>query len=302
MLYGIIDIGSNTVRMNVYSYDKNHFKKIFSEKETLGLIAYVKNNKLPKHAINKLIHLLEKMQKDLNVLSINEFTAFSTASIRNVKNSDEVVECVKDKTGIEIQILPSEDEAELSYLGAKQDADLKNGVLIDSGGGSTEIIIFKKGNVLEEYSMPIGSLNLFNEYVSKMIPTKDEKLMIEKRILEEIKKLNIKYDKDIPCMCGVGGSIRAINNILVDLELKDKKDYIPVKLLPDLERRLSHNDRSSYDIILHTKPSRIHTVVPGLLIFKVLTDYFGCHEILVSKCGVREGFFVENVFNKYANN
>lgn len=42
MLYGVIDIGSNTVRMNVYSYNKERFKKIFSEKETLGLIAYVK--------------------------------------------------------------------------------------------------------------------------------------------------------------------------------------------------------------------------------------------------------------------
>ncbi|MCI6930065.1 MAG: phosphatase [Methanobrevibacter boviskoreani] len=302
MLYGVIDIGSNTVRMNVYSYNKERFKKIFSEKETLGLIAYVKKNKLPKHAINKLVHLLERMQKDLNVLNITDFTAFTTASIRNVKNSEEIVKYVKDKTGIEIQILPSEDEAELSYIGAQQDYDLKDGVLIDSGGGSTEVIIFEHGDVLEEYSMPIGSLNLFNEYVSQIVPSKDEKIKIEERILKEIKKLNIKYDKEIPCMCGVGGSIRAINNILIDLDLKDKKDSIDVNLLPSLEEDLSYNDRSTYDIILHTKPSRIHTVVPGLLIFKVLTQYFNCKEIHVSKCGVREGFFIENVFKKYQDN
>ena len=102
-------------------------------------------------------------------------------------------------------------------------------------------------------------------------------------------------------MCGVGGTIRAVNNMLSELGLLKKKDCIPVEMLTELDGKLSNGDRSSYDIILHVKPSRIHTVVPGLLIFKVLTKYFGCNEIQVSKFGVREGFFIENVYKKYIN-
>lgn len=301
MLYGIIDIGSNTVRMNVYSYDKKHFSKIFSEKETLGLIAYVKDNKLPKKAIKKLINVLKNMQKDLKVLHIHDFTAFTTASIRNVDNSDEVVQCVKDAIGMDVSILPSEDEAKLSFIGAKKNCSKKDGVVIDSGGGSTEIVIYENNKVIESYSMPIGSLNLFNEYVSHILPNAKEKKLIELRVFKEIEKLNIKYDKKIPFMCGVGGTIRAVNNMLSELGLLKKKDCIPVEMLTELDGKLSNGDRSSYDIILHVKPSRIHTVVPGLLIFKVLTKYFGCNEIQVSKFGVREGFFIENVYKKYIN-
>ncbi|OWT32871.1 hypothetical protein BGI41_05380 [Methanobrevibacter sp. 87.7] len=302
MLYGIIDIGSNTVRMNVYSYNKKHFSKIFSEKETLGLIAYVdKNNKLPKKAIKKLINVLKNMQKDLEVLHIHDFTAFTTASIRNVDNSDEVVSCVKDEIGMNVIILPSEDEAKFSFIGAKENCHKKDGVVVDSGGGSTEIVIYEDNKVKESYSMPIGSLNLFNEYVSHILPNDEERKLIESRVFEEIEKLNINYDKKIPFMCGVGGTIRAVNNMLSELGMIQKKNCIPVEMLTELEKKLSNGDRSSYDIILHVKPSRIHTIVPGLLIFKVLTKYFKCKEVQVSKFGVREGFFIENVYNKYIN-
>lgn len=301
LLYGIIDIGSNTVRLNVYSYDENSFSRIFSDKETLGLVAYIKHNKLPKKAVKKLIHVLNKMQNDLKILNINDFTAFTTASIRNVDNSEEVINEIKDKIGMDILILPSDKEAEYSFIGAKMNCSKKDGVVIDSGGGSTEIVIFEDNNVVESYSMPIGSLNLFNKYVSHILPNKKEKRQIEKRVLEEINKLNIKYDKDIPFMCGVGGTIRAVNNMLIETSLINKKEYIPVDCIEKLDEKLSHGDRSSFDIILHVKPSRIHTIVPGLLIFKTLTEYFNCKEIQASKYGVREGFFVEEVYKKYLN-
>lgn len=298
MLYGVIDIGSNTVRMNIYSFTDNETKLIFSEKNTLGLVSYIENKKLSDMGIKKLIKVLKGMKKDLNTLNINNYNFFSTAVLRNVENTEEVLECIDEKLAIDIDVLKSDVEAELSFLGAKSEFNQKNGVLFDVGGGSSEIIIFKANKIVEKFSMPIGSLLMFNEYVSHMLPNSKEKVKIQKRVFSELNKLDIKNKDEIPFMCGVGGSIRVIKKILLELNLLNSNDdSIPVTLLNDLEKELANNDRSSYDKILRVKPARIHTLVPGLIIINTIALYFGSENIQVSKCGVREGFLYKNVLN-----
>jgi exopolyphosphatase/guanosine-5'-triphosphate,3'-diphosphate pyrophosphatase len=81
-------------------------------------------------------------------------------------------------------------------------------------------------------------------------------------------------------MCGVGGSIRAIRKILVDLNLQhNKADLIDVELLKQLKNELKYNNKDTYNKILHVKPSKIHTLVPALLILESINSYFGCEEI-----------------------
>lgn len=298
MLYGVIDVGSNTVRMNIYSFTNNETKLIFSEKNTLGLVSYIENGKLSDKGIKKLVKVLKWFKKDLNTLSINNYSFFSTAVLRNIENTKEVLCCIDDKLDIEIDVLKSDIEAELSFLGAKSEFNQKTGVLFDVGGGSSEIVIFKDNKIVEEFSMPIGSLLMFNEYVSNILPNSKEKVEIEKRVFFELNKLDIKNKEKIPFMCGVGGSIRAIKKILLDLNLlNSKNEFISVELLNDLEKELSTNDRFSYDKILRVKPARIHTLVPGLIIINTIALYFGSEIIQVSKCGVREGFLYNNVLN-----
>ncbi|BDZ71002.1 hypothetical protein [Methanobacterium petrolearium] len=79
MLYGIVDIGSNTVRLNVYNYKNNKLNIIFTRKENLGLIFYIKKDKLTKEGIKKLITLLKEIKADLDHLNVKCYSFFSTA-------------------------------------------------------------------------------------------------------------------------------------------------------------------------------------------------------------------------------
>ena len=295
MLYGVVDIGSNTVKLNVYNYRDNVIRVEFSEKENLGLLFYINNGKLTDNGIEELVAVLKKMKNDVDYLKIDNYSFFSTASLRNIENSAEVLQIIKNRVNIEIDLLSGEEEGELSFFGSIPTIKGDDGILIDLGGGSVEIVLFKEKKIYEKYSIPIGFLKMFNDYVSDIIPNKKECKLIEDRIYFELDKIGLKNNEKIPFMCGVGGSIRAIKKLLVNLDLQKKKDdLVDVKLLKQLKEELKLNESNHnnyiYYKILHVKPSRVHTLVPALLIVESITSYFGCEKIQISKFSVREGY------------
>lgn len=306
MLYGIVDIGSNTVRLNVYHCKNNDIRVMFSKKENLGLVFYIKKGKLTNKGIKKLVTLLNEMKADLDYLEIKGYF-FSTASLRNIENHADVIQIIKDEVNIEIDILSGEEEGELSFCGSISTIQKDNGILIDLGGGSVEIVLFKNKKIREKYSIPVGSLKMYNAYVSDMIPNKNECNLIKERIYSELEKSGLNNEEKIPFMCGIGGSIRAIAKILVDLNLQNKKaDLIDVKLLKTLENELNLNElnlnnKDIYYKILQVKPSKIHTLVPALLILESITSYFGCEELQISEFSVREGYLLKKVLNRCQN-
>lgn len=91
MNIGIIDIGSNTIRLNVYESNKHSFHLLFSKKENVGLISYINKNNLTLEGINKLKQCLLRLKKTLDTLGIHIIDAFATASLRNLDNKDEVL-------------------------------------------------------------------------------------------------------------------------------------------------------------------------------------------------------------------
>lgn len=294
MLHGIIDIGSNTIRLNVYRVEDEKVNVVVSKKEILGLISYVKKGKLTGKGVKKLVTDLKEMKDLLDLLNIESYHFFATASLRNIKNSAEVTQIIRDRVGIEVDVLSGEEEGELSFYGSLATIKEDDGILFDLGGGSVELVLFQDKKITEKRSIPVGSLKMFDEYVSQMIPTREEAEQIKERVNHELEKTGLK--ETIPYMCGVGGALRAVKHLLVDLDLKKpKEDLMDVKLLKQLEAELKHNDKPTYNKILHVKPARIHTLVPALLITDELTSYFGCEKLQVSKYSIREGYLYRKV-------
>ena len=301
MLYGVVDIGSNTVKLNVYRYENSDINVMFSKKENLGLVFYIKKGKLANEGIEKLVSVLKEIKNDLDYLKIKNYRFFSTASLRNIENSAEVIQIIEDKVHIEIDMLSGEEEGTLSFCGSISTIKKDNGVLIDVGGGSTEIVLFSNRKIKEKYSIPIGSLKIYNNYVSELIPTEEETNLIKEKIHSKLDKIGFNEEK-IRFMCGVGGNIRTIEKMLMDLHLHENKgDLIDVKLLKQLKEELNHNNKDTYNKILHVKPSRIHTLVPSLIIVESIASYFGCEELQISEFSVREGYLFKKMLNRCQN-
>jgi exopolyphosphatase/guanosine-5'-triphosphate,3'-diphosphate pyrophosphatase len=299
MLYGIVDIGSNTVRLNVYNYENDKINIVLTRKENLGLVFYIKEKKLNKEGIKKLVALLKEIKSDLDQLNVKCYHFFSTAPLRIIENRAQVIQIITDKIKIDVDVLSGEEEGELSFYGSVPTIKKDDGILIDVGGGSVEIVLFKNKKIIKSYSIRAGSLKMYNEYVSLLIPTEKECELIKNAVYSELEKINFETEEKVPFMCGVGGNIRAMGKILVDLNLiKSKKDLIDIKLVNKLRMKFKPEKKDTYMEILQVKPSRIHTLVPALLIVESISSYFGCEKLQISKYTVREGYLYEKLLKR----
>ncbi|BDZ71001.1 phosphatase [Methanobacterium petrolearium] len=219
--------------------------------------------------------------------------------LRVIKNRAQVIQIIQDNVNIEVDVLSGEEEGAMSFYGSVSTLKKDNGILIDVGGGSVEIVLFKNKKIIKSCSIGVGSLKMYNEYVSLLIPTEKECKLIKNVVYSELDKINFETDEKIPFMCGVGGNIRAMGKILVDLKLiKSKKGLIDIKLIKKLKMEFKPEKKDTYTEILQVKPSRIHTFVPALIIVESISSYFGCEKLQISKYTVREGYLYEKLLKR----
>ena len=140
--YAVIDIGSNTVRMVIYTAEDAAFHGLFSKKYTLGLAGYIQDGIMTQEGIHKLCAALLECRTMLEQFEIGRYFVFATASLRNIQNTREAVDQVFLVTGFSIDVISGQAEAYLDYYGVMVDAPLENGLLFDIGGGSTELSAF----------------------------------------------------------------------------------------------------------------------------------------------------------------
>ena len=298
MNYGVIDIGSNTIRLVVYNCTinpegRNVLEQLFSGKETVGLANYAANQTLSHEGIERACSVLLGFQKNLKSLGIQKVSVFATASLRNVSNTQEAVGIIHEKTGFSVNVLSGEEEARLDFAGASYLMPMASGGLVDIGGGSTEFVQFKEKQIINAASMPFGSLSMYRKYVSELLPTAKEYSEIKHHVREALKTLPVPAGSaEGNTLCGLGGSIRACAKLMGD-SLKD--GAFPAKQTDQILENLSKSKKQILNAILRAAPDRVHTIIPGMIILQTIADYFGYRSIWVSSWGVREGYLLERI-------
>ena len=300
MIYAVIDIGSNTVRLSVYKVVGQKVSNLFNEKEQASLRSFVKDGVVSEKGIQRLIDVLRMFKNVVdNFEDIDEVHPFATATIRDAANRVEILSRVKEELDLDIEILSGEDEAKLAFIGASSSVEVSRGILTDIGGGSSEIVIIDQNKVIKSTSLSIGSLSAFNDYVDQLFMTTAEKKSIDadmKKMLEEKKFYREKHD----LLCAVGGSARA--------SLKFYNEYYKLdsynttmqknKFNSMLKEIIEEEPREILDSILEVKPDRVHTLLPGMAILNRVAKYFYCSEISVSQTGVREGYVYSKLLER----
>lgn len=293
---GIVDVGSNTMRLSIYQWEGERFRLLIHKKEMAGLAGYIQDGTMSSEGIECACGVLKQFQEILKNLNVHDMYVFGTAPLRNITNTETALDVIRSVTGLDVDVLSGAQEAHYSFVGATSCSDMRgSGLLTDIGGGSTELVSYENGVVTSECSLAIGSLSLHTTYVNGLFPTKAERKSIKERIRQE---LEFSKDAGIAChhLVGVGGTIRAAAK-LCDAQV-DGESHRRILLASDVKRlykMLKNGDRNALQHILKTVPDRIHTVVPGLAILKTICKEYEVETISVSTCGVREGYLLEKV-------
>lgn len=284
-MYGIIDIGSNTIRLVLYIVRDGKILPMLNKKFTAGLAGYIKKGHMSDKGKEKLIEVLLEFRHILTHIKTAELFCIATAPLRNIDNTKEISAAVLKRTGFSLTVLSGEEEALYDYYGAMQSVQEPSGLVIDIGGGSTEFVFYADNTVKSVFSLPIGSLTAYSTYVKSILPNKKE----EKLIAEAIREAAADLPKERPeVICGVGGSIRAAVKIYNELF----EDTLPAGRveLKKLQTLLKIPQGTLAKAILKVAPERIHTFIPGLILLCTIAEMWGITKISVSTSGVKEGY------------
>ena len=224
MIYGIADVGSNTVRLSIYKCEGGEIRLLMNRKVMAGLAGYVRHGALTPEGIEVACQTLQGYRSLMDNLELPDLRVFATASLRNISNTEEAVGAVMAATGLRVDVLTGREEAELSFRGAIQNAGLYTGLLVDLGGGSTELVSYRNRAIQTACSLSVGSLSLFSKYVSKLHPTKEERRAIRRAVEEQLEQF-VPQHPPARHICGVGGTVRAackVANAMFDRPAGDR--------------------------------------------------------------------------------
>ena len=190
MKCGIVDVGSNTMRLSIYHWeDDRQFKLLMHKKEMAGLASYIQDGVLSDSGILVACRVLAGFKALLDNLDVDRMYVFGTAPLRNIVNTEDALETIRAITGVEVEVLTGAQEADFSFLGATYGGGAPgSGLVADIGGGSTELVAYTDRRITSKCSLPMGSLSLYAKYVEGLFPTKKERGTIRQQVELELER------------------------------------------------------------------------------------------------------------------
>lgn len=295
MKYAIIDIGSNTIRMVVFSIVDDKPEIIGNARERSILLDCVYDRVLDRRGMVFLSELLSDMKNQCEDLNCADIRAFATASLRNVDNTDQVREYVQERTGINIRIITGDEEAQYDYAGLKYVKQTYDGVALDLGGGSCQIFRYTNGELVHKVSLPIGSLRMYHKFVVGEIPTKEEAKSLYNYIIEQILRFSVYTDLKIDTIYAMGGTAHCAIKLYQRLYNTVKSEMILVSDLKRMYQDFVDKGEESATVVLNNFADRVNSLVPGMITLCAICDVIGVDKIEQARCGVREGYMMKEI-------
>ncbi|MDR3588444.1 MAG: exopolyphosphatase [Negativicutes bacterium] len=297
----IIDLGSNSARLIVmHIYVNGAYNLVYHQKETVRLSEGMHGKgSLQEEAMLRAIETMKIFAQMCQLMQVDKILAVATAAVRNAKNGAELLEQIREQTGICVQVIGGKEEARLGYIGAVNTIDMNDAVLFDLGGGSTELTLITDRKLQRSVSLPFGAVNLTEIFATQDKIGDGKMAELRDFITQHLNKVPWLADLSLPII-GIGGTARNI----AKMDQK-RKNYPFNKVhnyrlgdisLTDLWRALAATDLKQRLKFPGLSSERADIVVAGVTIIKSLFDVTGAGRFIISGCGVREGLFFQHYF------
>lgn len=281
MKFAAIDIGSNAVRLllcNVYDSD---VEPVFKKAELvrmpirLGEDAF-RFRKISDEKIDQLAKSMKAFKLLMEVFGAIDYRACATAAMREASNSKEVVDYVKQYSGIDIEVIDGRTEAQIIYSNhiAEHLEHDKSYLYIDVGGGSTELTVFAENHIVASQSFNLGTIRILHDQVSKETWN----------VVKEWVNVNTRNFKPLTAI-GSGGNINKI------FKMADRKEHKPLSYdkIKDIYDYLKQFTLEERILQLGLNPDRADVIMPATKIFLTVMKTAEIDKIIVPQIGLSDG-------------
>lgn len=308
MQCALVDYGSNSVRLSIYRVsddDPTEFATSWTKKTMAGLVGYIdRKGRMSDEGIDRSCEILSSYRRKIEAFGDMDATyAFATEVLRRAKNADDVVKQVKRRCGIKLDVIDGATEARCGFVGAMCCLDMRDGVQVDVGGSSSEVVWFEHRTPKVAVSLPVGSLSMFLDHVEGLLPTPREADDIRRHVRDELarhKELSQARSATLAVVGGSGRAAQKIDNTWYNGGRRRTSPDVSLATMQAIVSRVQYDPTTAMHEILQVVPDRIHTVIPGMLIIMQLMEAFGASQATMSRYGVREGYLLSRVLKATA--
>jgi exopolyphosphatase/guanosine-5'-triphosphate,3'-diphosphate pyrophosphatase len=300
MIISSIDIGTNTILLLIAEVDlkTSSIKPLLNEQRIprIGKNLSPGNPILPDK-VKQLFSILDEYFKITKRYECNEFIVTGTNAFRIATNSGYIISEIEKNYNWKVKIVSGEDEAKLSFLGAASDSGSESILVIDIGGGSTELSLGKNKEILYRQSFPVGVVSSTEKFLKDDPPSEFQINNLSENVEDLFisEKQKIAAPDKVIAIAGTPTTLACIklnlnefNEELIEGSSLLRKDL--KKLISNLSKKSSSQIKNDYGLVVN---GREDIILSGTIILYKIMELFLIEEIIVSTKGIRYGAIID---------
>ncbi|MGN0158822.1 MAG: hypothetical protein ACI39W_06760 [Brotaphodocola sp.] len=292
---GIIDIGSNSIKFFVGEKGEDGTIKTIVDKNDIARLGegLRETGRISDEALERNAQSVAAFAAEAKENGAEKIVSVGTMALRSAANSADFVARVKELCGVEVQIIPGEEEARLSYLAILSGMPVPDGdlVIFDTGGGSTEFIFGKGTELIKRFSVNLGAIRITEKFFTEDPVAEGSVAAAVKEIDEEFAAAGV---EGTPVkLVGMGGTVTSMGAVKHKM-VKYDPNVIQGSILTkaDIEEQIEEYSKRTIEQrreLPGLQPKRADVILAGACILKDITERLGVDELTISDRGLRHG-------------
>ena len=293
----VIDLGSNTARLVLIAAIPGYSYRLQDEiREVVRLRQGMTKKGLAEEAAARAISTLRLFKRFCESTGAEVVLSAATSAVRDAANGRAFVQRVRDEIGLDLRVLDGEREAYYSTVGALNDVTLRDGVVLDIGGGSAQVSDVRDGRYIRGEARTLGALALTERFVRSDPIAPKERRTLELEIESQLD--SIPWLGSPGALVGLGGTIRNLAKIEAARQRYPLNTLHGFRLTRDsVEKSIDlfcRSDLQQRQALPGISPDRADIILAGALVLTAFLDRLGLDDLTISACGLREGLFFEH--------
>jgi exopolyphosphatase/guanosine-5'-triphosphate,3'-diphosphate pyrophosphatase len=292
----VIDVGTNSIKFCLAEGDGRGGYRVLKDTNDIARLGegLKDTGKISAEALERNAQSVAAFAKEAEAAGADEVAVVGTMALRVAKNAADFIARVKELCGLTLQVLPGEEEAQLSYVAVMSgiegaaEADL---MTMDTGGGSTEFVFGKAGRIVKKFSLNVGAVRFTEQYLSQMPVPADKLSQARAAIKKELADGGVAGP--VKFLVGMGGTVTSMAAVKHKM-VKYNPDVIQgsVLTLDDVRAQIADYAAKTLDQrreIPGLQPKRADVILAGACIVESVLELTGADCLTVSDRSLRHG-------------
>ncbi len=296
MRVAAIDCGTNSIRLLIADVESNKLREVVRDMEIVRLGQGVdQTGEFHPDAITRTLAAVDKFAAEIVRRGVQKIRFCATSATRDATNRALFIDGVRERLGIEVEVITGAEEAELSFIGAIQELKPNSGpfLVVDIGGGSTEFV-FGNNKVESAKSVNIGCVRMSERHFANDPPTENQIELARADIQEAIALAGTEVPiTQAKTLVAVAGTATTVAAAALNLDIYDRHSihlsHISAAQVHEVSEMFKNMDRSQRMKLGYMHPGRVDVITAGSLVLSEVMKATGATEFTASETDILDG-------------